>query len=143
MKRALVLLSVMLVVTMFGAVASCANPAPAEKAVGISGGAATLIITPLSGAPKAKITIIGSGFVPGEEVEIIGHWFGIDQVIGTKDLYLSGEEPILTANEEGAFIATSVIPAEIKLGVYTVKAVGKNGSLATSPLVAAKAEKKK
>lgn len=99
--------------------------------------AANLVITPISGLAKSIITIRGSGFVPGEKIEVIMVVEGIPVELG--------EEPMIKeANEEGAFKAKSGIPLNAKPGVYSVKATGDKGTVAVAPLeVEAKAEKKK
>ena len=98
--------------------------------------AASLVITPVSGQAASAITILGSGFNPGEKIEIIMVVDGISVELG--------EEPMIKeANETGAFKAKSGIPRNAKPGVYSVKATGDKGTVAVAPLeVEAKPEKK-
>jgi len=98
--------------------------------------AASLVITPISGVAASVITIRGSGFIPGEKIEVIMVVDGIPVELG--------EEPMIKeANEVGAFRAKSGIPFNAKPGVYSVKAIGDKGTMAVAPLeVEAKPEKK-
>ncbi len=101
-----------------------------------SGPAATLIVTPNSGFPQDKITILGSGFIPGEVIEVIIVVDGVPTDLGGKPM-------VKKANEMGAFKTTSNIPRMAKPGVYTIKAEGDKGTMAVAPLdVAAKPKKK-
>lgn len=102
-----------------------------------SGPAANLVITPISGKPESVIIIRGSGFVPGEKIEVLLVVDGIPTELG--------EEPMIKeANEVGAFKAKSGIPLNAKPGVYSVKAIGDKGTVAVTPLeVEEKTEKKK
>lgn len=89
--------------------------------------AASLVITPISGLPKSIITIRGSGFIPGEKIEVIVVVEGIPVELG--------EEPMIKeANEGGAFKAKSGIPLNAKPGIYSVKAMGDKGTVAVAPL---------
>jgi len=95
---------------------------------------ATIIIEPMSGpAGKTKLTIYGSGFTPGEKVRIILGLEGTDIALATK-----GSGGIVKANQHGAFVLKprGGIPGKkvISPGVYTVKAVGDRGSMASTPL---------
>ena len=98
---------------------------------------ASLVVTPVSGQPQTALTIRGSGFIPGEKIEVI---MVIDEV--PTEL---GEKPMIKeANELGGFKTTSAIPPQAKPGVYTVKATGDKGTMAVAPLeVEEKPEKKK
>jgi hypothetical protein len=88
--------------------------------------AASLVITPVSGQAASAITILGSGFNPGEKIEIIMVVDGISVELG--------EEPMIKeANETGAFKAKSGIPRNAKPGVYSVKATGDKGTVAVAP----------
>ena len=108
-----------------------------QEKTGASSPAASLVITPVSGLPGAVITIRGSGFVPGEKIEVIMVVEGVPNELG--------EEPMVKqANEAGAFKTMSGIPITAQPGVYTVKAVGDKGTQAVAPLeVEKKVEKKK
>jgi hypothetical protein len=98
--------------------------------------AASLVITPISGQAASVITIRGSGFVPGEKIEVIMLIDGIPTELG--------EEPMIKeANEVGAFKAKSGIPFNAKPGVYSVKALGDKGTMAVAPLEVEKKEEKK
>jgi len=101
-----------------------------------SASAASLVITPISGQAASVITIRGSGFIPGEKIEVIMVVDGIPVELG--------EEPMIKeANEVGAFKAKSGIPLDAKPGVYSVKATGDKRTVAVAPLeVEAKVEKK-
>ena len=95
---------------------------------------ASIIIEPMSGpAGKTKLTIYGSGFVPGEKVRIILGIEGTDIALAAK-----GSGGVVKANQHGAFVLKprGGIPRKsvIKPGVYTVKAVGDKGSVASAPL---------
>jgi len=98
---------------------------------------------PIRGQPgrhphkRPAIAIRGSGFIPGEKIEVI---MVIDEV--PTEL---GEKPMIKeANELGGFKTTSAIPPQAKPGVYTVKATGDKGTIAVAPLeVEEKPEKKK
>ena len=100
---------------------------------------AKLVITPASGTQTTPITILGSGFQPGENVEVMIMHGDTPAGLGT---YKVEGSTAFTANEDGAFVAESKIPREaaFPLGVYTVKAVGDKGSEATHPLESAAAE---
>jgi hypothetical protein len=102
-----------------------------------SGSAGNLVITPISGLAASAITIRGSGFTPGEKIEIIMVVDGVATELG--------EEPMIKeANEAGAFKAKSGIPLNAKSGVYSVKATGDKGTVAVAPLeVEPMPEKKK
>lgn len=98
--------------------------------------AASLAITPISGKPGSVIIIRGSGFIPGEKIEVIMVIDGIPTELG--------EEPMIKeANEVGAFRAKSGIPLMAKPGVYSVKAMGDKGTMAVAPLEVEKKEEKK
>jgi len=104
---------------------------------GGEGPAANLVITPISGQAASVITIRGSGFIPGEKIEITTVVDGIPVELG--------EEPMIKeANQAGAFKAKSGIPFNAQPGVYSVKASGDKGTVAVAPLeVEPKPEKKK
>ena len=101
-----------------------------------AGPAASLVVTPNSGLPGDKITILGSGFIPGETIEVIIVVDGIPMELG--------EEPMIKeANEMGAFKTKSGIPLDTKPGVYSVKAIGDKGTAAVAPLNVEEKPKKK
>jgi hypothetical protein len=98
---------------------------------------ASLVVTPVSGQPQTAITIRGSGFVPGEKIEVIMVVDGVPTDLGEKPM-------IKEANDLGGFKTSSAIPPQAKPGVYTVKASGDKGTMAVAPLeVEEKPEKKK
>jgi hypothetical protein len=98
--------------------------------------AANLVITPSSGLPRSIIHILGSGFIPGEKIEVIIVVDGIPMELG--------EEPMIKeANEMGAFKTKSGIPLDTKPGVYSVKAIGDKGTAAVAPLNVEEKPKKK
>jgi hypothetical protein len=108
-----------------------------QERPGVSTPAACLVISPISGLPATAITIRGSGFVPGEKIEVIMVVDGVPTDLGEKPM-------IKEANELGGFKTTSAIPPQAKPGVYTVKATGDKGTMAVAPLeVEEKPEKKK
>ena len=94
---------------------------------------AKIVITPMSGLPKAKLTIYGSGFKSEEKVRVILSLEGFDLAWGG-----SGTGGFVTANEYGAFVLKprGGIPAlgVVQPGVFAVNAIGDKGSSATSPL---------
>lgn len=114
---------------------SAGPPGPAGSAAEIT--PATLVIVPMSGEAKTKLTFYGSGFVSGEEVRVIITINGVPCAFGP-----AGSEEASTgggmaiANEQGAFKLESKggIPIMIEPGVYTVEAIGDKGSRATAPL---------
>ena len=98
---------------------------------------ASLVITPNSGQAASNLTIRGSGFVPGEKIEVLMVVDGVSTELGDVPM-------IKQANEVGAFKTQSAIPLTAQPGIYTVKAIGDQGTSAVAPLeVEAKPEKKK
>jgi hypothetical protein len=89
--------------------------------------AASLVITPVSGPAASPITIRGSGFMPGEKIEVLVEIDGVPTELGEKPM-------IKEANEAGAFKTVSGIPMTAKPGIYTVKAEGDRGTVALAPL---------
>ena len=128
------ILVVMTICFAVGFLASCAG-SPDKVKTGSP--AANLVVTPNSGLAQSKIAIRGSGFMPGEKIEVVMVIEGV-----TTEL---GEEPVVKeANEAGAFRTLSFIPMTAQPGLYTVKAVGDRGTVALAPLeVEPKPEKKK
>lgn len=97
-----------------------------EKALS-SQPAASLVITPNSGQARSSIAIRGSGFVPGEKIEVLVEIDGVSTELG--------EQPMIKeANQAGAFKTLSAIPMTAKPGVYTVRAEGDKGTVAVAPL---------
>ena len=92
--------------------------------------AAVVIITPNKVEPKGKVVILGSGFAPKEQVsfELVGAWAGFPIAVG----------PLVTCNAYGAFMAEDVVILNRKaFGVFTLKVIGSEGTLATSPIIIA------
>lgn len=129
--RFLIFIFACILLAMLGLACATLQERPATSA-----SAASLVITPISGLAASATTIRGSGFIPGEKIEVIMVVDGIPTELG--------EEPMIKeANEVGAFKAKSGIPIMAKPGVYTVKAIGDKGTVAVAPLeVEAKPEKK-
>lgn len=98
--------------------------------------AASLVVTPSSGLPNSKITILGSGFIPGETIEVIIVVDGVPTDLGGKPM-------VKKANEMGAFKTTSNIPRLATPGVYAIKAIGDKGTAAVAPLNVEEKPKKK
>jgi len=101
-----------------------------------AGPAASLIVTPNSGPPGAKIAILGSGFIPGETIEVIIVVDGVPTELGGKPM-------VKKANAMGAFKTSSNIPSLATPGVYTIEATGDKGTVAVAPLDVAEKPKKK
>ena len=106
---------------------------PAEQA-------ANIVITPISGKMKAKVTIYGAGFQPGEEVLLLltaKGWKDVGDVtwgFAAKGKAEEGASGVVVANEYGAFKLTRSLPVKIDPGSYTLEAKGDKGSRATHPL---------
>jgi len=98
--------------------------------------AANLVVTPSSGLPKDRITILGSGFIPGEVIEVI-------MVVDGVPTDLGGKPMVKKANDMGAFLTASNIPWLAAPGVYTIKAEGDKGTVAVAPLEVKEKPKKK
>lgn len=95
-----------------------APPAPTERV-------ATLLVSPTSGKAAAIITIGGTGFLPGEEVEIVLVVGDIRHGLGTE------KADKIIANSFGGFRVVSGIPVGTRPGTYTIKATGNMGSVGT------------
>jgi len=90
----------------------------------------SFVVTPMSGEPGTKLTFYGAGFVPGEKVKII---MTADEV--PYAFAQAGTGGYVTVNENGAFKlqpAGGIPTVLLKPGVYTIKAVGDKGSIATT-----------
>ncbi len=98
--------------------------------------AANLVVTPSSGLPQDKITILGSGFIPGEVIEVIMVVDGVPTELGEKPM-------VKKANEMGAFLTVSNVPRMAAPGVYAIKAEGDKGTVAVAPLEVKEKPKKK
>ncbi len=106
---------------------ACAAPAPAPSEEVT---APSVVMIPSEGKAKAKITIAGAGFVPGETIEVTVVVGGVQHMLG-----LRGIEGFIKANESGAFSCGSRIYIKAEPGVYTLTAEGDKGSVATTPLI--------
>jgi len=98
--------------------------------------AANLVVTPSSGLPQDKITILGSGFIPGEVIEVIMVVDGVPTELGEKPM-------VKKANEMGAFLVASNVPLLAAPGVYVIRAEGEKGTVAIAPLEVKEKPKKK
>ena len=122
----------LLLMVVASLVVGCAGPSATTVPSGDAGTqqrSASLIITPMSGKPEARITIFGASFVPGEEVKVEVTMAGVSMFLGVS-------EAAHVANESGAIKIISSIPNKLvaKAGVYTVMATGNKGSFAAFPL---------
>jgi hypothetical protein len=111
---------------LFAVTALFACAGPGEKAMAAKA-AASLVVTPNSGQVQTPIAIRGSGFVPGEKIEVLVEIDGVPTELGEKPM-------VKEANEAGAFKTLSAIPRTAAPGVYTIKAVGDKGTQAVAPL---------
>ena len=91
--------------------------------------AAQIFISPASGKASSKITIYGTGFKPGEEIDIV-------MVVGAGEKVGLGTEKVeaVRTNNQGAFTAKTAIYVRAKPGSYTIEASGSQGSEAKAPL---------
>jgi len=88
-----------------------------------------IFIHPDSGKASAAITIWGTGFKPGEEVDIV-------MAVGPGEKVGLGTEKVdaIKANDYGAFTAKTAIYVRAKPGDYAVEASGSHGSEASAKL---------
>ena len=111
----------------------CVGCAPAAAPVETQ--AAAMQIEPVSGLAKTQPTLYGAGFVPGENirVEMVMAKDGIPVAI---NMGMGGARLQWVANESGAIVGKVRIPHAYvaEPGVYTVKAIGDQGSVAVCPL---------
>jgi hypothetical protein len=115
--------SLMVVALALGLITACAS----------TGKAAALVVNPMEGKPKTAITISGSGFKPGEVIDItLETGPGIIHGLGTQKV-----DPVV-ADESGAFSVETGIPTVAPVGKFTIEAIGDKGSGATHPLVVTK-----
>jgi uncharacterized membrane protein len=93
-------------------------------------GESEITITPSAEKPKKAIKIEGSGFKPGEDVDItLDLGDGILIGLGTQKV------EAVTADSDGTFSAQSAVPAIAKPGTYKVTAEGNKESAAEAELV--------
>ena len=128
------LISLLCVFVLCIGIGACA---PAEQAVPTPG--ATILIIPPSALPRAKIAIYGSGFQEGEEVNVM--IINADMKdIGILDVHQGPVPSDVVANASGAWSSDgwergcSVLRA-LQPGVYTMRATGNKGTVATTPMV--------
>jgi hypothetical protein len=89
-----------------------------------------LTITPPSGKKGSAITVEGTGFKPGEVVDVtLDLGGGLLVGLGTEKV------EAITADAAGAFKAASGIPAVAKPGTYKVTVDGNKGSVAKTDLI--------
>jgi uncharacterized membrane protein len=86
-------------------------------------------INPCNEKPKKPITIEGSGFNPGEMIDITLD-LGDGILIGLGTQKVEG----ITADDKGAFSAKSAVPAVAKPGTYKITVEGEKGSVAEAEL---------
>jgi hypothetical protein len=84
---------------------------------------ANLVIQPGSGKAAIPIKIIGSNFLPNEEVDIIMQVGDIFHGLGT------GRVDVVISDSNGNFDIASGIPHSTPPGIYKVEATGKKGSV--------------
>ena len=89
---------------------------------------ATIVVSPVAGLPKAKTYFYGSGFAPGEKIQLILRIEGTAIACGPK-----GGMAVIEANEYGAFSFSQLRHRAIGTGVFTLEATGDKGSRATAP----------
>lgn len=101
--------------------------------VAASAEGAGLVVNPSKGKPKTVITISGSGFKPGEVVDVtLETEPGVVCGLGTQKV------DAIVADNSGAFNVETGIPVVAPIGEFTIEAAGDHGSVATHPLVVTK-----
>ena len=146
-------IAMMLILAVVGLLVACGSPGPAgppgEPGLpgkpglpGLPGPQgpspvspmATVVAIPASGPATTPITILGSGFQPGEKVAaIITLSTGAPATLGK---YMEPGETETLVNEDGAFKISSKIPHSnvLAAGAYAIRVTGDKGSEATCPL---------
>lgn len=88
---------------------------------------AKITIEPSSAEAGAAIKIIGRGFKPGEEVDVL---FVLEENmkigLGTTKV------DVITADDKGGFNVEAGIPVNAKPGKYTIEAIGNKDSMTTT-----------
>jgi len=92
-------------------------------------GKAAVVIDPPVGIAGTKISITGSGFKAGEEIDIM-LLLGPGQLVGLG----TQKVEVITADSKGVFTAASAIPKMAKPGKYDVEVEGSEGSFAKAQL---------
>ncbi len=120
------IISVLALLLVGVALASTNNSGSAQTA----GESPTIILEqPIVGVGKPAITIHGSGYAPYEialvELVLPG---------GAKPIIIGGKM-VTDAETWTVSIAKDKLSSDLKAGVYTIRATGTGGSLATTPLV--------
>jgi uncharacterized membrane protein len=108
-----------------GLLLACAAGTTATKSAEVP----KIFIHPDAGKASAAITIWGTGFKPGEEIDIV-------MAVGPGEKVGLGTEKVdaIKANEYGAFTAKTAIYVQAKPGDYVVEASGSQGSEASEKL---------
>jgi len=89
---------------------------------------ARIVVSPVASLPKTTIYFYGSGFAPGEKIQLKLHVEGTDILLGPK-----GGMAVIEANEYGAFSFSGKRHYGAGSGIYTLEAIGDKGSGATAP----------
>ena len=95
---------------------------------------ASLTIKPNSGTPKGAVEFIGSGFKPGEGIELI-------MVLDDVPTDLCRKPMIKKADGSGAFKFKGNIPGPATPGMHKIEAVGDQGTVAEAMLEVIKKKK--
>ncbi|MFC2019876.1 hypothetical protein ACFLU4_08045 [Chloroflexota bacterium] len=103
----------------------------------------SITVTPSTIEPAVRfksLKVAGSGFIPGELVEIY-LWKAVPVVEGGEKVNAAFDTSI-PVNEQGAFVANASFSllASLEEGTYTLIAEGTEGSMTTYPLVVKAAE---
>lgn len=120
-------------VLMFGMVTACAGPTPTgEEAKQLP----TITLIPPSGNAGTLVTIIGAGFVPGEELKVWLVTTGPPMLVGLREKIDGQRLERIVANELGTFKIISKIPRTqvTSKGVYAIEVTGDKGSFVVSPV---------
>ena len=140
-SRMVRLVSLLCVFVLCIGVGACA---PAEQAA--PSYEATIIMVPQSGPPKTTVQLYGSGFQPGEEINV--EVVNAVMPIGVLNLHVGPEPAMVVADESGAWTSkdwsrgSTGIRPEITPGIYTLRATGNQGSVATTPYIVEEKKKK-
>jgi hypothetical protein len=108
-----------------GLILACAAGTSATRGEGPK-----ITITPASGKASAVITIAGTGFKRGEEIDIV-------MAVGPGEKVGLGTEKVdvIQADANGAFTAKTAIYVRAKPGDYIVEVSGNKGSEAKASLI--------